>query len=143
MKKKRGFQTTLRRPHLSCPHLQCPPPTFSAAPPHPPHFANLRPLTSSLSPSCPPSPQRKNTRSGTQRLGCVRWLAQVREQLKATDAWGRSLLTHAVLSGCVAVFDAVFHAAREKILDDEVCVCAVEIMNNVCFGCGLLYSSYY
>ena len=44
----------------------------------------------------------------------------MREQLKATDAWGRSLLTHAVLSGRVAVFDAVFYAAREKILDDEV-----------------------
>lgn len=44
----------------------------------------------------------------------------MREQLKATDAWGRSLLTHAVLSGRVAVFDAVLYAAREKILDDEV-----------------------
>eukprot|EP00752_Nemacystus_decipiens_P002733 g2552.t1 len=50
----------------------------------------------------------------------VLWKEQVREQLKATDAWGRSLLTHAVLSGRVVVFDAVFYAARETLLDDEV-----------------------
>eukprot|EP00903_Cladosiphon_okamuranus_P012420 g11638.t1 len=50
----------------------------------------------------------------------VLWKEQVREQLKATDAWGRSLLTHAVLSGRVAVFDAVFFEAQANILDDEV-----------------------
>lgn len=45
---------------------------------------------------------------------------QVHEQLKAKDSWGRTILTHAVLSGCVEVFDAAFFALREEILDYEV-----------------------
>ncbi|CAN0111989.1 unnamed protein product, partial [Ectocarpus fasciculatus] len=44
----------------------------------------------------------------------------VREQLKATDSWGRTIFGHAVLSRRPKVFDAVFFAAREHILDDEI-----------------------
>ena len=45
---------------------------------------------------------------------------QIRGQLRLKDSWGRSLLTHAVLSGHVQVFDAAFNAMRENILDPEV-----------------------
>ena len=36
------------------------------------------------------------------------------------DSWGRTILTHAVLSGRGQVFDAAFNAMREHILDSEV-----------------------
>ncbi|CBJ31228.1 expressed unknown protein [Ectocarpus siliculosus] len=45
---------------------------------------------------------------------------EVREQLKATDSWGRTIFGHAVLTRRPKVFDAVFFAAREYILDDEI-----------------------
>lgn len=45
---------------------------------------------------------------------------QIREQLRKKDYWGRTVLTHAVLSGRVQVFDAAFNAMREHILDSEV-----------------------
>lgn len=38
----------------------------------------------------------------------------------AKDSWGRTILTHAVLSGRVEVFDAAFYALREEVLDYEV-----------------------
>ncbi|CAM9344227.1 unnamed protein product [Ectocarpus sp. 12 AP-2014] len=50
----------------------------------------------------------------------VLWKQQVREQLKATDSWGRTIFGHAVLTRRPKVFDAVFFAAREHILDDEI-----------------------
>lgn len=45
---------------------------------------------------------------------------QIREQLRKKDSWGRTILTHAVLSGRLQVFDAAFNAMREHILDSEV-----------------------
>ncbi|CAM9530471.1 unnamed protein product, partial [Sphacelaria rigidula] len=48
------------------------------------------------------------------------WKEQIREQVLATDSWGRSILTLAVRSGHTRVFDAVFYAARENVLDYEV-----------------------
>ncbi|CAN0446489.1 unnamed protein product [Ascophyllum nodosum] len=48
------------------------------------------------------------------------WKEQVRDQLKATDSSGRSILTHAVLSDQLQVFDAAFCAVREQILDHEI-----------------------
>lgn len=58
----------------------------------------------------------------TTRPRALSSYVQVREQLKATDSWGRSIFGHAVLTGRPKVFDAVFFAAREHILDDEVLV---------------------
>ncbi|CAM9916475.1 unnamed protein product [Pylaiella littoralis] len=50
----------------------------------------------------------------------VLWKEQIREELTKTDAWGRNILTHAVLSGSVAIFDAALYAATEYLLDDQV-----------------------
>ena len=45
---------------------------------------------------------------------------QIREQLRATDLWGRNILTHAVLSGRVQLFDAALEALRDDVLDVDV-----------------------
>lgn len=47
-------------------------------------------------------------------------LFQVREQLKIKDLLGRSILTHAVMSGHEQLFEAALHALRDEVLDDEV-----------------------
>eukprot|EP00904_Undaria_pinnatifida_P002482 jgi/Undpi1/12234/HiC_scaffold_5.g01910.m1 len=48
------------------------------------------------------------------------WKEQVREELTATDLWGRTVVTHAVRSGHVQMFEAALGALRDDILDTEV-----------------------
>lgn len=45
---------------------------------------------------------------------------QVLEQLKAVDLWGRSVLTHALLSGHEMMFEAAYGAVRDEIQDEQV-----------------------
>lgn len=51
---------------------------------------------------------------------------QVREQLKATDSWDRSVVYHAVFSGSKQVFELVFDSIRRRVLAEEV---SLEIPN--------------
>lgn len=44
----------------------------------------------------------------------------MREQLKVKDSWGRTVLTHAVISGHTKVFETAFYAMRGQIYDYEV-----------------------
>lgn len=52
-------------------------------------------------------------------VGCRR-LPQVLEQLKAIDLWGRSVLTHALLSGHEKMFEAAYGAIRDDVPDEQV-----------------------
>ncbi|CAN0000438.1 unnamed protein product, partial [Hapterophycus canaliculatus] len=45
---------------------------------------------------------------------------QVLEQLKAIDLWGRSVLTHALLSGHEMMFEAAYGAVRDDVQDEQV-----------------------
>ncbi|CAM9983964.1 unnamed protein product, partial [Scytosiphon promiscuus] len=48
------------------------------------------------------------------------WKDEVLEQLKAIDLWGRSVLTHALLSGHEMMFEAAYGAVRDDIQDEQV-----------------------
>lgn len=50
----------------------------------------------------------------------VRAHRQVREQLKAMDSWGRSVVYHAVFSGSKQVFELLFDSIRRRVLAEEV-----------------------
>lgn len=55
----------------------------------------------------------------------VIWLSSERipqalNELRAIDLWGRSTLTHAVLSGNELLFDAALGAIRSEVEDEEV-----------------------
>ena len=50
---------------------------------------------------------------------CV--FVKVLDELRAIDLWGRSVLTHALLSGHEHMFEAVLTAVRDDIPDEEVC----------------------
>lgn len=45
---------------------------------------------------------------------------KVRDELKATDSWGRSIIAHAILSGSKQIFEAAFHSIRQLVLAEEV-----------------------
>ncbi len=47
-------------------------------------------------------------------------LPQRRVQLRAKDLKGRTILTHAIRSGHVQLFDAVLTAVRHDVLESEV-----------------------
>lgn len=40
--------------------------------------------------------------------------------LIAKDSWGKTLISHAILSGSPCVFDVAFAAVRDDILDEVV-----------------------
>lgn len=42
------------------------------------------------------------------------------QQLKAVDLWGRSVLTHALLSGHAMMFEAAYGAVRDDVNDEQV-----------------------
>lgn len=46
------------------------------------------------------------------------------QQLKAVDLWGRSVLTHALLSGHELMFEAAYGAIRDVLQDELVSLCA-------------------
>lgn len=47
-------------------------------------------------------------------------MEQVREELKATDSWGRSVIMHAILSGDKQVFEVTMDCIRQRVLAEEV-----------------------
>ncbi|CAM9643513.1 unnamed protein product [Pylaiella littoralis] len=50
------------------------------------------------------------------------WVAEVLEQMRATDLWGTSVLTHALLSGHDKTFKAAYGAIRDHVTDEqEIC----------------------
>lgn len=61
-------------------------------------------------------------------------ISQVRDHMIAKDSWGRTAVAHAVLSRRPQVFDAVLHALREEIRDDEVRSKATIVSKHVCGG---------
>eukprot|EP00752_Nemacystus_decipiens_P002652 g2481.t1 len=48
------------------------------------------------------------------------WKEQVREVLKARDSWGRTLVSHGILSGNPHVFEVTMSALRKDLLDEDV-----------------------
>ncbi|CAM9667909.1 unnamed protein product [Ectocarpus sp. 12 AP-2014] len=48
------------------------------------------------------------------------WTDEVLQQLKAVDLWGRSVLTHALLSGHELMFEAAYGAIRDVLQDELV-----------------------
>ncbi|CBJ30072.1 Kinase, NEK [Ectocarpus siliculosus] len=48
------------------------------------------------------------------------WTDEVLQQLKAVDLWGRSVLTHALLSGHEMMFEAAYGAVRDVLQDELV-----------------------
>lgn len=52
-----------------------------------------------------------------------RFLFQVREVLTAKDSWGRTLVSHGILSGNPQVFEVTMSALRVDVLDEEVREC--------------------
>eukprot|EP00903_Cladosiphon_okamuranus_P019556 g17986.t1 len=48
------------------------------------------------------------------------WKDEVLQQLKAVDLWGRSVLTHALLSGHEMMFEAAYGAVRDDVIDEQV-----------------------
>ncbi|CAN0466825.1 unnamed protein product [Laminaria digitata] len=48
------------------------------------------------------------------------WKDKVLKELKATDLWGRNVLTHALLSGHKLMFEAALGAVRDIVTDEEV-----------------------
>lgn len=45
---------------------------------------------------------------------------QAREMLMAKDLWGRSLISHGILSGNPKVFEVAIKATRADVLEEEV-----------------------
>ncbi|CAM9387717.1 unnamed protein product [Ascophyllum nodosum] len=48
------------------------------------------------------------------------WMADYRKLLETRDAWGRSIVEHAIASGRRQVFERVFDAIREDIYDETM-----------------------
>lgn len=40
--------------------------------------------------------------------------------LKARDSWGRTVISHSILSGSPQVFEVALAIVREKVLEEEV-----------------------
>ena len=74
---------------------------------------------------------------------CYGGSPQVLHQLKAIDLWGRSVLTHALLSGHEMMFEAAYGAVRDDVNDEQVrVICAGRGVNgSLCCRSPLLLAA--